>query len=111
MEDRTIATGCSLVMKPSEITPLTTIRVFELMEEVGFPKGVINLVLSGEEIGDTLSGHEEVDLVSFTGGIETGKHIMKNAANHVTNIALELGGKNPNIILMMLDFEVAVIKR
>lgn len=94
-----LATGCSLIMKPSEITPLTTIRVFELMEEVGFPKGVINLVLSsGEEIGDTLSGHEEVDLVSFTGGIETGKHIMKNAANHVTNIALELGGKNPNII-------------
>ena len=104
-----LATGCSLVMKPSEITPLTTIRVFELMEEVGFPKGVINLVLSsGEEIGDTLSGHEEVDLVSFTGGIETGKHIMKNAANHVTNIALELGGKNPNIIFDDADFEVAV---
>ena len=104
-----LATGCSLVMKPSEITPLTTIRVFELMEEVGFPKGVINLILSsGEEVGDTLSGHKEVDLVSFTGGIETGKHIMKNAANHVTNIALELGGKNPNIIFDDADFELAV---
>ena len=100
-----LATGCSLVMKPSEITPLTTIRVFELMEEVGFPKGVINLILSsGEEVGDTLSGHKEVDLVSFTGGIETGKHIM----NHVTNIALELGGKNPNIIFDDADFELAV---
>lgn len=104
-----LATGCSLVMKPSEITPLTTIRVFELMEEVGFPKGVINLILSsGEEVGDTLSGHKEVDLVSFTGGIETGKHIMKNVANHVTNIALELGGKNPNIIFDDADFELAV---
>ena len=104
-----LATGCSLVMKPSEITPLTTIRVFELMEEVGFPKGFINLILSsGEEVGDTLSGHKEVDLVSFTGGIETGKHIMKNAANHVTNIALELGGKNPNIIFDDADFELAV---
>lgn len=73
-----LATGCSLVMKPSEITPLTTIRVFELMEEVGFPKGVINLVLgAGSEIGDVLSSHPEVDLVSFTGGIKTGKHIMK----------------------------------
>ena len=104
-----LATGCSLVMKPSEITPLTTIRVFELMEEVGFPKGTINLVLgSGAEIGDVMSGHEEVDLVSFTGGIKTGKHIMKQAADHVTNVALELGGKNPNVIFDDADFELAV---
>ncbi|PCF39207.1 betaine-aldehyde dehydrogenase [Staphylococcus delphini] len=104
-----LATGCSLVMKPSEITPLTTIRVFELMEEVGFPKGVINLVLgAGSEIGDVLSSHPDVDLVSFTGGIKTGKHIMKKAADHVTNIALELGGKNPNIIFDDADFELAV---
>lgn len=104
-----LATGCSLVMKPSEITPLTTIRVFELMEEVGFPKGTINLILgAGSEVGDVMSGHKEVDLVSFTGGIETGKHIMKNAANNVTNIALELGGKNPNIIFDDADFELAV---
>ncbi|WP_438798363.1 betaine-aldehyde dehydrogenase [Staphylococcus pseudintermedius] len=104
-----LATGCSVVMKPSEITPLTTIRVFELMEEVGFPKGVINLVLgAGSEIGDVLSSHPEVDLVSFTGGIKTGKHIMKKAADHVTNIALELGGKNPNIIFDDADFDLAV---
>ncbi len=71
-------------MKPSEITPLTTIRVFELMEEVGFPKGTINLILgAGSEVGDVMSGHKEVDLVSFTGGIETGER-MKNAANNVT---------------------------
>lgn len=104
-----LATGCSLVMKPSEITPLTTIRVFELMEEVGFPKGVINLVLGkGSEVGEPLSSHKDVDLVSFTGGIQTGKHIMKQAADHVTNVALELGGKNPNIIFADADFELAV---
>ena len=80
-----LVTGCTLVMKPSEITPLTTIRVFELMAEVGFPKGVINLVLGkGSEVGEPLSSHKEVDLVSFTGGIQTGKHIMKQAANHVS---------------------------
>ena len=87
-------------MKPSEITPLTTIRVFELMEEVGFPK-VLNLG-AGSEVGDVMSGHEEVDLVSFTGGIETGKHIMKQAANHVTDVALELGGKILILFLMTL---------
>jgi len=104
-----LASGCSLVMKPSEITPLTTIRVFELMEEIGFPKGVINLVLGkGSEVGEPLSAHKEVDLVSFTGGIKTGKHIMKQAADHVTNIALELGGKNPNVIFADADFELAV---
>src|SRR5690606_31095884 len=85
-----LVTGCSLVMKPSEITPLTTIRVFELMEQVGFPNGVINLVLGkGSEVGEVLASHKEVDLVSFTGGIQTGKHIMKRAAGNVTNIALE----------------------
>ena len=90
-------------MKPSEITPLTTIRVFELMEEVGFPKGTINLVLgAGSEVGDVII--KEVDLVSFTGGIETGKHIMKQAADNVTEVALELGGKNPNIIFDDADF-------
>ncbi|MCD8879623.1 betaine-aldehyde dehydrogenase [Staphylococcus kloosii] len=104
-----LVTGCSLVMKPSEITPLTTIRVFELMEEIGFPKGVINLVLGkGSEVGEPLSAHEDVDLVSFTGGIKTGKHIMKQAADHVTNIALELGGKNPNVIFADADFDLAV---
>ncbi|GGI43395.1 betaine-aldehyde dehydrogenase [Mammaliicoccus stepanovicii] len=104
-----LAAGCSLVMKPSEITPLTTIRVFELMEEVGFPKGVINLVLgAGSDIGDIMSTHKEVDLVSFTGGIQTGKRIMKQAADNVTNVALELGGKNPNVIFDDADLELAV---
>ncbi|WP_460996384.1 aldehyde dehydrogenase family protein, partial [Staphylococcus aureus] len=69
----------------------------------------INLILvAGSAVGDVMSGHKEVDLVSFTGGIETGKHIMKNAANNVTNISLELAGKNPDIIFDAADFESAV---
>ena len=107
-----LATGCSLVMKPSEITPLTTIRVFELMEEVGFPKGVINLVLGkGSEVGEPLSSHKDVDLVSFTGGIQTGKHIMKQAADHVTNVALELGGKILILYSLMQTLNLQLIKR
>ena len=99
-------------MKPSEITPLTTIRVFELMEEVGFPKGVINLVLGkGSEVGEPLSAHKDVDLVSFTGGIQTGKHIMKQAADHVTNVALELGGKTLILYSKMQTLNLQLIKR
>ena len=89
-------------MKPSEIT-INNDTCFELMEEVGFPKGTINLILgAGSEVGDVMSGHKEVDLVSFTGGIETGKHIMKNAANNVTNIALNLAVKSKHYLLMMI---------
>ncbi|WP_460905728.1 aldehyde dehydrogenase family protein, partial [Staphylococcus aureus] len=84
-------------------------RVLELMEEGGFPKATINLILgAGPEVGDIMSGHKEVDLVSFTRGIETGKHIMENAANNVTNIATELGGQNPNILFDDPDFDFAV---
>lgn len=70
---------------------------------------MINLVLGkGCEVGEPLSAHKEVDLVSFTGGIKTGKHIMKQAAHHVTDVALELGGKNPNVIFDDADFDLAV---
>ncbi|WP_027955615.1 betaine-aldehyde dehydrogenase [Halobacillus kuroshimensis] len=104
-----LAAGNTLVMKPSEITPLTTIKVFELMEEVGIPAGVVNLVLgSGATVGAELSSHDDVDLISFTGGIATGKKIMQSASGNVKNLALELGGKNPNIIFADADFETAV---
>lgn len=74
-----LAAGNTLIMKPSEITPLTTIKVFELMEEAGLPKGVANLVLgTGATVGEELSTNENVDLISFTGGIETGKRIMRS---------------------------------
>lgn len=105
-----LVTGNSLVIKPSEITPLTTIKVFEIFEEVGLPAGVANLVLgTGETVGASLSESDEVDLVSFTGGVETGKTIMQTAAQtNLKKVVLELGGKNPNIVFADADFELAV---
>src|SRR5699024_418339 len=101
--------GNTLIMKPSEITPLTSIKVFELMEEAGIPKGVVNLVLGpGDTVGAELSENKDVDLISFTGGIETGKRIMQAASSNMKNIAFELGGKNPNIVFADADFDTAV---
>ncbi|SET52991.1 betaine-aldehyde dehydrogenase [Salinibacillus kushneri] len=104
-----LAAGNTLVMKPSEITPLTTVKVFELMEEAGVPNGVVNLVLgAGNTAGAELSSNTDVDLISFTGGIQTGKKIMQAASVNVKNLALELGGKNPNVIFADADFDTAV---
>ncbi|WP_237417547.1 betaine-aldehyde dehydrogenase [Halobacillus litoralis] len=104
-----LATGNTLVMKPSEITPLTHIKVFELIEEAGVPAGVANLVLgAGATVGAELSSNEDVDLISFTGGIVTGKKIMQAASSNVKKLALELGGKNPNVIFADADFDLAV---
>ncbi|WP_077624223.1 betaine-aldehyde dehydrogenase [Sediminibacillus massiliensis] len=104
-----LATGNTLIMKPSEITPLTTIKVFELMEEAGVPAGVANLVLgAGDIVGAELSDNRDVDLISFTGGIVTGKKIMQAASVNVKKLALELGGKNPNVVFADADFETAV---
>lgn len=104
-----LVAGNTLIMKPSEITPLTTIKVFELMEEAGVPDGVANLVLGpGNTVGAELSENVLVDLVSFTGGLETGKKIMQAASRNVKKVALELGGKNPNIIFADADFDIAV---
>ncbi|WZX99471.1 betaine-aldehyde dehydrogenase [Bacillus sp. FSL W7-1360] len=104
-----LAAGNTLVIKPSEITPLTTVKIFEFFDEIGFPKGVVNLVLgNGKDVGAPLAESTDVDLVSFTGGIETGKTIMQAASSNVKKIALELGGKNPNIIFADSDFDTAV---
>ncbi|MCA0171390.1 betaine-aldehyde dehydrogenase [Bacillus sp. RAR_GA_16] len=104
-----LATGNTLIIKPSEITPLTHIKVFELMEEAGVPAGVANLVLgAGNTVGAELSNNTDVDLISFTGGIATGKKIMQAASVNVKNLALELGGKNPNVIFADADFDIAV---
>ncbi|MEZ6854047.1 betaine-aldehyde dehydrogenase [Halodesulfovibrio aestuarii] len=104
-----LAAGCTIVMKPSEITPLTTLKVTELAEEAGFPPGVVNTVLgAGPQVGAELAESDKVDLISFTGGIETGKAIMRAAAGNVKKVALELGGKNPNIIFDDADFDLAV---
>ncbi|NIQ98532.1 MAG: betaine-aldehyde dehydrogenase [Desulfuromonadales bacterium] len=104
-----LAAGCTIVMKPSEITPLTTLKVTELAEEVGFPAGVVNTVLgAGASVGAELAESDDVDLISFTGGIDTGKKIIRAASGNVKKIALELGGKNPHIIFADADFDTAL---
>ncbi|MEC5228719.1 aldehyde dehydrogenase family protein [Bacillus inaquosorum] len=104
-----LAAGCTVVVKPATQTPLTLIRLFEIIDEAGFPKGVANLVLgSGSTVGNALVTHRDVDKISFTGGTSTGKQIMKDAAETVKKVGLELGGKSPNIVFADADFETAV---
>jgi len=107
-----LAAGNTVVAKPSEVTPMTTIRLFELLQErlaaAGAPSGTANLVLGGGAVGAALTGHPEVDLVSFTGGLATGRSVMRAAAETVKKVALELGGKNPNIVFADADLDAAV---
>lgn len=104
-----LAAGNTIVYKPAEVTPLTPTKLFEIFEEVELPKGVANLVLGqGAVIGNVIAESDDVDLVSFTGGTKTGKHIMKAAAGNMKKLSLELGGKSPNIIFADADFEIAV---
>ncbi len=104
-----LAAGNTFVLKPSELTPHTAIHLMRLLEEAGLPAGVGNLVLgTGVEVGAPLSTDPRVDLVSFTGGLETGKRIMAAASGTVKRVALELGGKNPNVVFADADLEVAL---
>jgi betaine-aldehyde dehydrogenase len=104
-----LAAGNTFVLKPSELTPHTAILLMGLLEEAGVPAGVANLVLgAGPQAGAPLSEDPRVDLVSFTGGLETGKRIMAIAAGTVKKVALELGGKNPNLVFADADRETAL---
>ena len=104
-----LAAGDTMVVKPSQATPLTTIHLVRLLEEAGVPKGVVNLVLGpGNRVGQALAESPDVDLVSFTGSLAGGKSIMAAAAVNVKRVALELGGKSPNIVFADADFETAV---
>ncbi|MFE9434697.1 aldehyde dehydrogenase family protein [Streptomyces sp. NPDC006640] len=104
-----LAAGNTFVLKPSELTPHTAIHLMRLLEEAGVPPGVANLVLgAGPEAGAPLADHPDVDLLSFTGGLATGRALMAAAAGTVKKVALELGGKNPNIVFADADFETAV---
>jgi len=104
-----LAAGNSFVLKPSELTPSTAILLMRLLEEAGLPAGTANLVLgAGPEVGAPLAEHPDVDMVSFTGGLATGRSIMAAAAATVKRVALELGGKNPNIVFADADFDTAV---
>ena len=104
-----LAAGNTFVLKPSELTPHTAVHLMRLLEEAGLPAGVGNLVLgAGAAVGAPLSVDPRVDLVSFTGGLATGKAIMAAASGTVKKVALELGGKNPNIVFADADLEVAL---
>lgn len=104
-----LAAGNTIVFKPSEVTPITAIKLFEIMEKVELPKGVANMVMgAGPIVGNEIAASNKVDMISFTGGTKTGKHIMRTAADNMKKISLELGGKSPNIIFADADFETAV---
>ncbi|MFF8283705.1 aldehyde dehydrogenase family protein [Streptomyces albus] len=94
-----LAAGNTFVIKPSEVTPLSTVHLMKLLVEAGLPKGVGNLVTgAGDPVGARLSEHPDVDLVSFTGGLASGTKVAQAAAPTVKKVALELGGKNPNVV-------------
>jgi len=104
-----LAAGCTLVLKPSEIAPISGILFAEIVDAADIPAGVFNLVNGdGPSVGQVMAGHPEVDMVSFTGSTRAGIIVAKTAADTVKRVAQELGGKSPNIILADADFEAAV---
>ena len=104
-----LAAGCCIVLKPAEQTPLTAIRLGELICEAGFPDGVVNVVPGyGETAGAALAQHDDVDKVAFTGSTEVGKLIVKAAAGNLKKVTLELGGKSPNIVMKDADLKTAI---
>ena len=101
-----LAAGCTSVLKPAEQTPLTALRLGELIQEAGFPEGVVNIVPGyGETAGAALAAHPDVDKIAFTGSTEVGKLIVKAAAGNLKKVSLELGGKSPNIVFDDADIE------
>lgn len=104
-----LAVGNTCILKPSEITPLSAIRLFELIEELQFPPGVINLINgTGVNAGQPLVESNLVDKIAFTGGSETGKKIMQMSVGNLKKVSLELGGKSPNIIFADADYDTAL---
>ena len=105
-----LAAGCTVVLKPSEVTPLNAFVLAEIIEEVGLPAGVFNLVTgTGPTVGEAIASHPEVDMVSFTGSTRAGKRVSELASQTVKPVTVELGGKSPNVILEDANFEQAVI--
>ncbi len=104
-----LAAGCTVVLKPSEVAPLNAFALAEVIDEVGLPAGVFNLVTGvGSVVGEAIASHPKVDMVSFTGSTRAGKRVMELAAAGVKRVSLELGGKSANILLDDADFEKAV---
>jgi len=104
-----LSVGCTVILKPAEQTPLTALRLGELIMEAGFPEGVVNIVPGfGETAGAALASHPDVDKIAFTGSTEVGKLIIHAAAGNLKKVSLELGGKSPNIILDDADIDAAI---
>ncbi|MFV8052336.1 aldehyde dehydrogenase family protein [Mycobacterium sp. 48b] len=104
-----LAAGNTVVVKPSEVTPLCALALTEIIDEIGLPPGVFNLVFgTGADVGEAIAGHDDVDIVSFTGSTRAGRRVQEVAARTVKRVSLELGGKSPNIILDDADLESVV---
>ncbi|HWZ43570.1 MAG TPA: aldehyde dehydrogenase family protein [Candidatus Saccharimonadales bacterium] len=103
-----LACGNTVVLKPAEQTPLSALRCGELMLEAGLPAGVVNIVTGGPETGKALVGHPGVDKIAFTGSTSVGKEIMRNSADSLKRVTLELGGKSPNIVFADSSIDTAV---
>jgi phenylacetaldehyde dehydrogenase len=103
-----LACGCTVVLKPAEQTPLSALRLGELIQEAGLPAGVLNIVTGFGDAGAALAAHPGVDKVAFTGSTEVGKKIVQAAAGNLKKVTLELGGKSPQIVLGDADLEIAV---
>ena len=105
-----LAAGNAIVLKPSEITPLTALRMCLLINEAGFPPGVVNVVTGyGETTGRAIAEHMGIDKIAFTGSTLAGRKIMESAAkSNLKNVTLELGGKSPNIIFNDADLDLVI---
>ncbi|MBM2767802.1 aldehyde dehydrogenase family protein [Burkholderia anthina] len=103
-----LVAGNTVVIKPASLTPLSTHRLVELAHDAGLPRGVLNLVTGGADVGDTLASSAEVDLISLTGSNAAGASVMRAAASNFKRVSLELGGKNPNIVFADADFDTAL---
>ncbi len=104
-----LAAGCTVVLKPSEVTPITALELGEVAQRAGLPDGVLNIVTGfGPSAGHPLSEHPDVDKLAFTGSVQTGSRIMQTAARDIKNISLELGGKSPFVVFADSDIEQAV---
>ena len=105
-----LAAGCTIVVKPSEVAPLSAFMLADILDELGLPAGVFNLVTGvGPVVGEALAAHPDVDMISFTGSTRAGKRVSEVAAGTVKKVALELGGKSPNVILDDAPLQDAVV--
>lgn len=103
-----LAAGCTVVLKPSEVAPLLAYRLADVVDRIGLPAGVFNLVSGGPTVGAALAAHPDLDMVSFTGSTATGKLVAAAAAQNTTRVALELGGKSATVVLDDADLQAAV---